>query len=360
MKHITLSQSNHEKIINQTLQTLSNDGLVVFPSDTVYGLLVDAKSKKAVQKLISFKDRPVGKAISVFISGLEMMSDLCFVPVNKRALLEKKLPGKFTIVLDSKGAVNRLLESEKGTLGVRWIDHELVNRLVTSYGKPVTATSANLGGQTPHYSINAFLKQLPEKKKGLIDLIVDAGQLPRNKPSTVIDFTTDELSVFRKGDDSITDTNGYISQSEEKTQEHAKGIIEDLIHNNSGKPIVIILQGDLGAGKTQYVKGVASYLEIDSVVSPTFVVHYEYPILGHRDYSVFNHYDLYNVTEKQELDTLQFIPTVLQPHSISCIEWGEKIDTDILNDITQSAHVVIISLDTKSKNERMIGVQTLT
>src|SRR3989344_6051919 len=187
-------------VIDTIITVLQRGGLVVIPSDTVYGLSVDATNPEAVRKLIAFKSRVPGKAISVFVGSLESASKYVRISSRQEKLLESMLPGAFTIVLPSKHVVAKKVESERDTLGIRIPDYPLINKVVQLYNKPITATSANLSGRSPHYSIQSLLKSIPAYKRQYIDLIVDAGKLPRHKPSTVIEFSSDEVKILRKGD----------------------------------------------------------------------------------------------------------------------------------------------------------------
>src|SRR3989344_3634264 len=189
MKQIAYNIKNRTKISKEVIETLACGGLVISPSDTVYGLLVDATNEKAVEKLIQFKNRPPGKAISIFVSDISELQSQVTVDKQQLGLVKELLPGPFTVILASKSKVSPLLESEKRTLGVRIPNYQFLLELVKKFGKPVTATSANLSGRPPHYSISSFLNDIPDTKKNLIDLIIDAGTLPRNKPSTVVDLT---------------------------------------------------------------------------------------------------------------------------------------------------------------------------
>jgi Putative translation factor (SUA5) len=139
------------------------------------------------------------------------------------------LPGPFTVILKSKRKVCPLLESEKKTLGIRIPDYQTVNSLVKKFKRPITATSANLSGKSPHYSIESLLKQLPRSKKNLIDLIVDGGKLPRNKPSTVIDLVGENIKIVRQGDIVFSQFNKYISKSPSETKKTAAFVLNKIL-----------------------------------------------------------------------------------------------------------------------------------
>lgn len=353
MKIMRLKQDNQRDIFTKTQAVLKDGGLVVFPSDTVYGLLVDATNEGAVKKLIKLKNRPAGKAISVFVADFDMLKQV--VKIGKTfSQIRDILPGPFTIVLPSKHSVSELLESEKGTLGVRIPQYPLVLELVSGFGKPLTATSANPSGRSSNYSIQSLLNQLSNEKKKLIDLIVDAGNLPRNKPSTVLDLTTPKVSVIRKGDVIPTDRQVLISKSEDQTKKIAQDILKKL-QVTSGKlkkPLVFIIEGELGVGKTIFVKGLGELLRIKNIISPTFVVYYEYDIKK----SKFIHADLYNVQDDEEFEHLG-LEKYLVPGNIISIEWGEKAGK-ILDALKQKAKIAYVKMKYKGKAKREIQINS--
>jgi L-threonylcarbamoyladenylate synthase len=346
---------------------------VVFPSDTVYGLLVDVYNEEAVRKLIAFKNRPPGKPISVFVDW-DFLYELVLVSEKQKELLKNILPGPFTVVLRSKGKVCPLLESEKKTLGVRIPDYQPVNQLIKKIKKPVTATSANLSGRPPHYSIESLLKQLPESKKKLVDFVVDAGKLPRNKPSTVIDLVEENIKILRQGDILFTKVNTYLSRSEKETKKIAQFILGKLLKKDVKKPLIFIIEGDLGVGKTVFVKGMGEVLGIKNIVSPSFVVMYEYEIHSKlkpeasgpsetcskppQTWSKLKkliHLDLYNVEEKEEFEYLK-IEKYLAPGNLLAIEWGEKVG-EIFDLLKEKGEIVYVKMRYESEKERVIEVK---
>ena len=210
---------NYDEIIKEAAKVILAGGLVVFPSDTVYILAVDPTNKEGVKKLLEFKNRWTGKAISVAVLNKKMALEYVKLSKNGENIYSSLLPGPFTIVSEGRHKVVEGIEAENGTLGIRIPNNKYIHDLVKLVKKPVTATSANLSGRTPNYSIVGFLRTLPNKKRKMIDLIVDIGKLPRNKPSTVIDATESEIKILRRGDlitGSATQT--LISKSEKETQ----------------------------------------------------------------------------------------------------------------------------------------------
>lgn len=347
---VKLTESNKEEIIEAVIKVLKAGGLVVCPSDTVYGCLVDASNEEGVKKLIKFKNRPPGKPISVFVSGFEMLKKLTILSASQEKTLSHILPGPFTVILDSTHKVSKYLESEKGTLGVRFPSYDFLNNLMTKYAAPVTATSANLSGRHPHYSVESLLKEFPQKKKALIDLVVDAGKLPRNKPSTIVDLTSSQIKILRQGDIVFKNTETFESETPGQTQKIAQFFFKKAEMFLKKKPVVFIIKGELGAGKTIFVKGIAEYVGIHDVISPTFVIYYEYDIPGKKEKLI--HFDLYQIEEEEEFKHLG-IEKMLVPGNVICMEWGEKAG-DILKLLKNKAHIVEVTLEYVDENKRKI------
>lgn len=344
-------------IIDETVGVLKSGGLVIAPSDTVYGLLCDATSEEAVKNLVAFKERPAGRAISVFVSDLKMMRSYVDLSKKQELIVQELLPGPFTVVLKSKHKTSKLLESEKGTLGVRIPKHEFINKLVKKFGRPITATSANLSGKSSVYDTNSLLKTLSGKKKNLIDLVIDSGKLPRNRPSTVLDLTEPEVKTLREGNLKFSNTRIYETESETETKEIAKKILKTLYvtRYTLHKPLIFILKGDLGAGKTVFVKGVGEMLGIKDIISPTFVIYYEYEIRNrNRIRNKLIHVDLYNLEDPEEFNHLG-LEKYLKPGNIFCIEWGEK-SGPIIDLLKNKGQLVFINIKYITESKREITV----
>lgn len=356
MKIIQVTSSNQKMVIQEVQQILSEGGLVVAPCDTVYGLLVDATDVNAVNKLIQFKNRPAGKPFSVFVSDMKMLEDNVKVSLTQKNTLNNLLPGPFTVVLPSKGKVSRLIESENGGLGVRFVNYSLTIQIVKKFGKPVTATSANLAGRSPHYSLNSFLGSLSESKKNLIDLVINAGQLSHNKPSTVLDFTSTTVKILREGDISDKKVTLFTSKNENETKKIANKIFnlasKSVIDN---KPPVFILKGELGAGKTIFVKGIAESLGIHNIISPTFTVYYEYEVKKSNRFKKLYHFDLYNIEEPEEFNHLG-INSYLNSENILLFEWGEKVG-DIYEDLKEKTDLIFVEIKYVSEEKRLLMVR---
>lgn len=365
MKIIKLISTNRQEIISQTLAVLKSSGLVVFPSDTVYGLLVDAQNPEAVTKLLAFKERVPGKAISVFVADKTMAKKYVKFNQNTSNVVNNLFPGPFTVIAQSKHQVDSRLEAENGTLGFRIPDYPLILELVKKFGSPLTATSANLSGQSPNYSITTLLNYLSEKKKNMLDLIVDAGKLSHHKPSTVIDTTTGQLKTLRIGNLLPKTANSFISQSEEDTKAFGRFLASKFARKTLSKPLVFLLKGELGTGKTVFTKGLAEALLIkETIISPTYTIAYEYPLpllsdfdsvkICHNTSPKLIHYDLYRLDSIQELEEIGLLNNPVCGN-IYVIEWPERIPAEMISALKGVAEIVFIQLQHSGSTERLIS-----
>ncbi|MFO0704308.1 MAG: L-threonylcarbamoyladenylate synthase [Patescibacteria group bacterium] len=351
----TFSKTELELNVAPIVEILKQGGLVVAPTDTSYGLLTNATSRKSVDKLLKLKDRPVGKAISVFVNGIPMMEQ--YVDINSLpASTLELLPGSYTIVLPSLGKVSELVEAEDKTLGVRYIKDDLINTIVNILGFPITATSANITGKNPAYSKDAFLNQLSQERLKLIDAVIDGGELSHNPPSTVISFAGHKPVLLRANTDNYIFKKLYRSKSLEDTEEIADEVNRILINAPGEKSIVILLDGDLGSGKTTWTKFLAKKYNITNIVSPTYNYECEYNIVDvNTSKKLLRHFDLYNIIHEEDLESLK-LDRCLEKDSINVFEWPAQINKDILNRFVKDSYLVRMHFEYKSETKREITV----
>jgi len=183
----------------KVVAVLKRGGLIVYPTDTCYGLGADATNPLAVDKLMAFKGEREGKPVAVAVSNLAMAEKYVFLSPAARALAKKYLPGPLTLVCQSKHKTDPRLESGEGTLGIRVPNTPLVLTIIAALGKPITTTSANISGGASPYSRFSWEKETPQERQVLVDLFFDAGNLPFSPPSTVVDVRSKEIKIIRQG-----------------------------------------------------------------------------------------------------------------------------------------------------------------
>ena len=354
MQIIKLSKTNHQGIISKAIEALKKGGIIIYPTETCYGVGVDATNSEAVKKLLTYKERPAGKPISIAVSDGKMAQE--YVEINETAenLYKNFLPGPITVISNSLHNVVKEIEAEDGSLGIRIPDYPFTRELIKQFGKPITATSANLSGRKTPYSVDDILNSASEKNKKLISLIIDAGELPHNPPSTVVDTRLNDERILREGSFSLKGITHkshktYMSYDEQETQQIGKSLMRQLLPRLSDHCIIFALQGELGAGKTQFAKGVARALGIkENVTSPTFTIVKEYPFqLRITNYELrvdgtLLHIDTWRLQDEKELEDLGF-ERMIMPGNVVVIEWAEKVAqmVNIVKNPTQIVYIVI-------------------
>lgn len=330
--------------------------LIIMPTETTYGAMVDARNPAAVEKLTLFKNRPFGKPYSIAVTNIQMAKKYAVINDTAKNIYEKFLPGPVTIISKAKKGLARGIVSEKGTVGIRIPDYKLVIDVIKILGRPVTATSANASYKKRPYKIEDILNNISEKQKGLIDLIIDAGELLHREPSTVIDTTLDDVVTLRQGEIIFNDQFSIFSDSEEKTQNAAKELWQKYEQHAGQRAIIFALEGPMGAGKTQFVKGLARAMGIVEVIqSPTFVLE--------NRYANFSHIDAWRMEDTSELESLDFKKLVTDK-SVIAIEWADRV-SGVIRKYNEEAIIIWVKIEYPSagsgqanENERKISWTT--
>lgn len=200
MKTVVVREEEIEKVI----ETLENDYVVSFPTETVYGVAVKFNNHKALDRLMDAKDRDYSKAITLMLSKKEDIKKYAYVNENALKIIDKFMPGKITLVFKKKESVDPYMTNGKETIGIRIPDNKYVLELINKVG-PLLVTSANLSGHENTTCTNEVLKQLD----GRISLIVD-GKTNGDTASTVVDLSQEEVKILRVGEISEEEIKGVI------------------------------------------------------------------------------------------------------------------------------------------------------
>ena len=176
-------------------EVLTNGGIVLHPTDTAYGLAVDATNEIALQKLITLKQRGY-KPMILVVRNLSHARK--YVYLNKRAifLAGKYFPGALTLLVHKRKIIPNLVTAGLPNVGIRQPNHRVITKLSKLVEFPYTSTSANVSGNSTTYNIKDALDQLDTNQ---IDLVIDAGELPFRPTSTVVDTTSRKLAILREG-----------------------------------------------------------------------------------------------------------------------------------------------------------------
>ncbi|MBD3329747.1 threonylcarbamoyl-AMP synthase [Candidatus Dojkabacteria bacterium] len=349
MKRVNLDekliQTKREDIINLAVEALEKSGLVIYPTETCYGIAADATNQAAVDKLLRYKSRREGKPISIAVLDESMARNYAEINEIAHSIYANFLPGPITVVSKAKDTLADGVSSEFTTIGIRIPDYPLVLEIIKKLGRPITATSANISYNPRPYNIDKYLKETPEKHLKHIDLIIDAGILKPNDPSTVVDTTLNNMNVMRQGRIILSKQTSEkdpvlsaITNKPEETVDFGGLNMLKFIDVPLEQPLVFLLSGELGAGKTQFSKGVGKQLGIDRIIkSPTYNIMSEYNYdQGHRagklihvDFWKLDNYDLLKLNE------------YMRPGNVLIIEWADKFLSEMLDDFDKSSAKVI-------------------
>jgi len=182
------------KIIEKAVKIIKNGGVVVYPTDTLYGLGANALDKGAVKRVFEIKGRKFNKPISIAFSSLEQAKKYVKFNYTALKLAKKFLPGPLTLILPLKKKLPENLTQGKNEIGIRIPDNKIALELIKKSGVPITATSANLSGGKDPVTAKEAIKQIGNK----VDLILDAGKCKYSKGSTIVKIA-DEIEIIREG-----------------------------------------------------------------------------------------------------------------------------------------------------------------
>jgi tRNA threonylcarbamoyl adenosine modification protein (Sua5/YciO/YrdC/YwlC family) len=192
------SANPNPKQIESIVKTLQDGGVIIYPTDTVYGIGCDIHNQKAVERIARIKGVKPEKADFSFICrDLSHLSEYARqVPNQVFKLMKRNLPGPFTFILNASNKVPKLLESKKKTVGIRIPANDIVAAIVERLGNPLLSTSVQLNDEMIEYATDPEL--IHEKYAGMVDMVVDGGY-GGIEFSTVVDCTGDEPEIIRQG-----------------------------------------------------------------------------------------------------------------------------------------------------------------
>jgi len=196
MKILILRSKNFKKIVKIAEKSIKEGKILICPTDTVYGLIADATNKKAVKKVFQIKKRSFKKPIPIFVKDIKTAKRITKVDKKQEKLLKKYWPGKVTVILKPKRKFPKGIGKPKAEIGLRIPNYKIINQLLLTFGRPLTGTSANISGKIASTKIKEIINQFRDQKYQP-DLVIDAGNLTKNKPSIIIDLINSRSKVLR-------------------------------------------------------------------------------------------------------------------------------------------------------------------
>lgn len=181
-----------EKIINEAIDVLANGGIVLYPTDTVYGLGANIFDGNAVRRVFEIKQRSLLKPLSILVSNTKAIDLVARVSLEQKKLIDSHLPGPYTFILNKRKIVPRVVTSGSVYVGVRVPDNEIACRLASLF--PITTTSANLSDE----EVLSTPKEILEQLDCDVDLVIDVGNLNSNHASKIVDLSGRNPKIIRK------------------------------------------------------------------------------------------------------------------------------------------------------------------
>lgn len=195
-KFLDLKNSKDYQKLRYSAEIIKNGGIVVFPTETVYGIGTNGLYKEAVQRLYKIKERPLNKPISLLVSDFEMIENVVKdISEIEYKIMKKFFPGPLTIILNKKDIVPDILTSGGSTVGIRMPEEEITRKLIEYAGVPIAAPSANISGKPSGIDIKDIIKEFGDK----VNYYIDGGKSKIGISSTIVKAENNTIKILREG-----------------------------------------------------------------------------------------------------------------------------------------------------------------
>ena len=191
-------ENPNPRAIQQVVECLKDGGIIIYPTDTIYGIGCDIYRPKSIEKIIQIQGNAKKKSSLSFIChDLSHLSDFT-TPINNQVFkaMKRVLPGPYTFILNASNQVPKIIHGNKKTVGIRVPDNNIIREIVKEFGNPILSSSIKNEDEVLEYITDPEL--IYEKYGDLVDIVIDGGY-GDNIPSTVVDCTSNEIEIIREG-----------------------------------------------------------------------------------------------------------------------------------------------------------------
>jgi len=189
-------KAHNPQAAESAAEVLKSGGVIVYPTDTLYGLGALVSKSGAVERIFDIKGRDKTMSLPVLVRDFEMLFEYAEVPERYKEIIMGNMPGAFMAVLKLKKVLNPIITAGRDTIGIRIAGNEFVKNLMQMLDEPIISTSANPSGCPNIYDMSELIRVFEDK----VALIVDSGSISPSKGSTIVDFTVRSPAVLRRGD----------------------------------------------------------------------------------------------------------------------------------------------------------------
>lgn len=188
-------ETPHKRSIRKAVEALQNGQLIIYPTDTVYGIGCSLYEKKAIERLYQIKGKSKHEPMSIICNSIRQASRYARISTAAFRLLKRCFPGPYTIILEASREIPRLLLTSRKEVGIRIPDSPVCQELIDQFGPPVVNSSVN---QRPDELLNEP-DDIAARYGKVVDVMLDAGPLPDARESTVLKIIDDEVEIIREG-----------------------------------------------------------------------------------------------------------------------------------------------------------------
>ena len=202
--YLKLEENEDLEKIKEPAKIIKNGGIVVFPTETVYGIGVNGLDKQAIERLYKIKKRPIDKPISLLVSDMQMIEYLAKdISDIEYRIMRAFFPGPLTIILKKKEIIPDILTANKDTVGIRMPSDKIAQKLIEYVKSPIATTSANISGNLSGIEIKDIINDFGQN----VDYYIDSGKSKIGTGSTIVEVINGIPCILRKG--SITEEQIY-------------------------------------------------------------------------------------------------------------------------------------------------------
>ena len=206
-KYINLENKLDYEELKIPAKIIKEGGIVIFPTETVYGIGTNGLDKEAIKRLYEVKQRPLNKPISLLVSNIEMVNQVAKnISKLEYKIMQNFFPGPLTIILEKKDIVPDILTANTNTVGIRMPSGEIARKLIEYAGIPIATPSANISGKPSGTNI----KDIQKDFEGKVDYFIDNGESKLGIPSTIVRVINNEVHILRHGSISKEEINNIV------------------------------------------------------------------------------------------------------------------------------------------------------
>lgn len=192
--YVVYPKNPHLRVISKAVEILKDDGVIIYPTDTIYGLGASITSKKGIEKIYQIRKIAANKLLSFICSDLKNLSEYAHISNHAYKIMKRCVPGPYTFILPATKIVPKILFQKRRTVGIRIPDSTLCRQIVDLLGNPIISTSVPDGADGFFTDPQEIISSMEND----VDLVLDAGVIV-SEPSTIVDLSQDTPEIIRKG-----------------------------------------------------------------------------------------------------------------------------------------------------------------